>query len=68
MNLFRVFLSSHLVSENFIKMYQSIIFPLVLYGCETWSPSLMEEHKLRVLENRELRRTFGPKRKEVAGG
>jgi hypothetical protein len=45
-----------------------IILPAVLYGCETWSLGLREEHKLRVSENRVLRGVFGPKRKEVAGG
>jgi hypothetical protein len=44
------------------------IFPLVLYGCETWSLTLWEEHRLRVFENRVLRRIFGPKRDEVTGG
>jgi hypothetical protein len=42
--------------------------PVVLYGCETWSPTLREEHRLRVLENRVLRRIFGPKRDEIIGG
>jgi hypothetical protein len=41
---------------------------LVLYGCETWYLTLREEHGLRVSENRVLRRMFGPKREEVAGG
>jgi hypothetical protein len=41
---------------------------LVLYGCETWSLTLREEHRLRVFENRVLRRIFGPKRDEVTGG
>jgi hypothetical protein len=41
---------------------------VVLYGCETWSLTLWEEHRLRVFENRVLRRIFGPKRDEVAGG
>jgi hypothetical protein len=41
---------------------------VVLYGCETWSLTLREEHKLRVFENRVLRRIFGPKRDEVTGG
>jgi hypothetical protein len=50
-----------------IKMCNSIILP-VLYGFETWSLTLREEFRLRVLENRVLRRIFGPKRKEVAGG
>jgi hypothetical protein len=41
---------------------------VVLYGCETWSLTLREEHRLRVTENRVLRRIFGPKRDEVTGG
>jgi hypothetical protein len=44
-----------------------IILPVVLYGCETWSLTLREEHKLWVFENRVLRRIFGPKRDEVTG-
>jgi hypothetical protein len=44
-----------------------IILPLVLYGCETWSLALREEHKLRVFENRVLRRIFGSKRYEIIG-
>jgi hypothetical protein len=43
------------------------ILPLVLYGCETWSLTLKEERRLRVFENRVLRRIFGPKRDEVTG-
>jgi hypothetical protein len=39
-----------------------------LYGCETWSLTLREEHRLRVFENKVLRRIFGPKRDEVTGG
>jgi hypothetical protein len=42
------------------------VLPVVLYGCETWCLTLREEHRLRVYENRELRRIFGPKREEVA--
>jgi hypothetical protein len=42
--------------------------PVVLYGCETWSLTLREEHRLRVIEDRVLRRIFGPKRDEVTGG
>jgi len=42
--------------------------PVVLYGCETWSVILREEHRLRVLENRVLRKIFGPKRDKVTGG
>jgi hypothetical protein len=45
----------------------SIILPVVLYGCETWSLTLREEQRLRVFENRVLRRMFGPKRDEVMG-
>jgi hypothetical protein len=44
-----------------------IILPVVLYGCETWSLTLREEHRLRVFENRMLRRIVGPKRDEVTG-
>ena len=50
-----------------IKIYRTIIFPVVLYGCETWALTLREEHRLRVFENRVLRRIFGPKRVEVTG-
>jgi hypothetical protein len=50
-----------------IKIYRTIILPVVLYGCETWSLTLREEHRLRVFENRELRRIIGPKRDEVTG-
>jgi hypothetical protein len=61
-------LSSSLLSKNTkIKIYRTIILPLVLYGRETWSFTLREEHRLRVFENRVLRRIFGPKREEVAG-
>jgi hypothetical protein len=48
-------------------MYSAIIFPVVLYGCETWSLTLREECRLRVFENRVLRRIFGPKRDEKTG-
>ena len=41
--------------------------PVVLYGCETWSLTLREEGRLRVFENRVLRRIFGPTRDEVTG-
>jgi len=44
-----------------------MILPVVLYGCETWSLTLSEERRLRVFENRVLRRIFGPKRDEVTG-
>ena len=62
-------LSSRLVSKNLkIKIYRTIILPAVLYGCETWSLTLREKRRLRVFENRVLRRVFGPKRDEVTGG
>jgi hypothetical protein len=48
-------------------MYKSIILPVFLYGCKTWSLTLREEHRLRVFENRVLRRVFGLKRDEVMG-
>jgi hypothetical protein len=58
-------LSSRLISKNLkIKIYKIVILPVVLYGCETWSLTLSEEHRLRVFENRVLRRIFGPKREE----
>jgi hypothetical protein len=58
-------LSSRLISKNIkIKIYETVISPVVLYGCETWSLTLGEEHRLRVFENRVLRRIFGPKRDE----
>ena len=61
-------LSSSLLSKNLkIKIYRTIILPVVLYGCETWSLTLREEHRLRVSENRVLRRVFGPKRDGVTG-
>jgi hypothetical protein len=51
-----------------IEIYKTIILLVVLYGCETWSLTLREEHILRVFENRVLRRIFGPKRDEVTKG
>jgi hypothetical protein len=48
-----------------IKIYRTIMFPVVLYRCETWSLTLKEERRLRVFENRVLRRVFGPKRDEI---
>jgi hypothetical protein len=55
-----------LLSKNLkIKIYRTIILPVVLHGCETWSLTLRE--KRRVFEIRALRRVFGPKRDEVTG-
>jgi hypothetical protein len=50
-----------------IRIYNTIILPVVLYGCETWSLTLREEHRLRLFENMVLRRIFGPKRDELTG-
>jgi hypothetical protein len=59
-------LSSRLLSRNVkVKIYKTIILPVVLYGCETWSLILREENRLKVFENRVIRRIFGPKRDEV---
>jgi len=59
-------LSSSLLSKNLkIRIYRTIILYVVLYGCETWSLTLREEVRLKMLENRVLRRIFGPKRDEV---
>jgi hypothetical protein len=61
-------LSSRLLSKNLkIRIWKTIILSVVLYGCETWSLTLREEHRLRVFESRVLRRIFGPKRDEVTG-
>ena len=59
-------LSSILLSKNLkIKIYRTIILPFVLYGCETWSLTMREEHSLRVFESGVLRRIFGPKKDEL---
>ena len=61
-------LSSSLLSKELkIKIYRTIILPVVLYGCKTWSLTLREERRLRVFENRVLRRVFGSKRDELRG-
>jgi hypothetical protein len=57
-----------LLSKNSkIKIFKTIILPVVWYGCKTWSLILREEHRLRVFENRMLRRIFWPKRDDVTG-
>jgi hypothetical protein len=57
-----------LLSKNInIKIRRTIILPVVLYGCETWSLTFREERRLRVFENRVLRRIFGTKMDEVIG-
>ena len=61
-------LSSRLLSKNLkINIHRTIILPVVLYGCETWSLTLREERKLRVFENMVLRKIFGPRRDKVTG-
>jgi hypothetical protein len=61
-------LSSKLLSKNTkIRVYRTVVLPVVLYGCETWSLTLREETRLRVFENRVLRKIFGPKRGEATG-
>ena len=61
-------LSSSLVSKKLkIKIYRTIILSVVLLGCETWSLTLRAERRLRVFENRVLRRIFMPKRDEIRG-
>jgi len=62
------FVGSRLLSRNLkIKIYRTIILPVVLYGRETWSLTLREERKLKVFENKVLRRIFVPRRDEVTG-
>jgi len=51
-----------------VKIYRTIILPFVLYGCETWSSTVSEEHGLRVFRKRVLRKIFGPLRDEIIGG
>jgi hypothetical protein len=62
-------LSSCLLPKNVkARICKTIILPVILYGCETWSLIVREEHKLTVFENRVLRGIFGPKRDGVMGG
>jgi hypothetical protein len=59
-------LSSCLLSRNVkVKIYKTVVLPVVLYGCETGSVTLREEFRLRVFESRVIRRIFGPKRDEI---
>jgi hypothetical protein len=61
-------LSSRLLSKNLnIRIYKTVILPVILFGCKTWSQTLRKEHRLKVFENRVLRRIFGPKRDDVTG-
>jgi len=60
--------SSSLLYKNLkIKIFRTVMLRAVLYGCETWSLALKEERRLKVFEDRVLRRIFGPKRDEVTG-
>jgi hypothetical protein len=62
-------LFSRLLPKNAkIRIYKTVVLSVVLYACETWSLTLREEHSLRVLENRVLRRIFGPTRDEMTEG
>ncbi|KAJ4436577.1 hypothetical protein ANN_16610 [Periplaneta americana] len=62
------FLLSSLLSKNLkVRIYKTVILPVVLYGCETWTLTLREEHRLKVFENKVLRKIFGAKRDEVTG-
>ena len=57
-----IYIYIYIYTHTYIYIYRTIILPVVLYGCETWSLTLREEHRLRM-----LRRVFGPKRDEVTG-
>ena len=63
----RFFLFQFAILNIKIKIHSSVILPVVLYGCETWSLTMREERRLRMVENRVLRRIFGPKKGEVTG-
>ena len=59
---------SHLLSKKLkVNTNKTIILPVLLYGCETWSLTLREEHRLRVFENKILRNIYGAKRDEITG-
>ena len=60
-------LLSQLLSKNKLKIYKTVILPVILYGCETWTLTLREEKRLRVFENKVLRKIFGPTRDEETG-
>jgi hypothetical protein len=65
----RYLLSSSLLPKNIkVKIYRTVILSVVLYGCETRSFTLKEERRLKVFQNRVLRRIFGPKSNEVTQG
>ena len=60
-------LSPPLIKHHAKEIHRTVILPVVLYGCETWSLTLSEERRLRVFEDTVLRGIFGPKRDEVTG-
>jgi hypothetical protein len=62
-----IFFEKYLSKNLKIKIYRTIVLPVDLYGCEAWSLALREERRVKVFENRVLRRVFGPKRDEVTG-
>jgi hypothetical protein len=60
--------ATRLLPKNIkLRIHKTVIMPLILYGCETWSLTLRGKHRLRESDNRVLRRIFGPKRDEVTG-
>jgi hypothetical protein len=74
LNILNLYFTKHLLFFRLlskkvkIKIYKTIILPVILYGGGTWSLTLREERRLKVFENRVLRRIFGPRRDEVIGG
>ncbi|KAJ4438577.1 hypothetical protein ANN_14524 [Periplaneta americana] len=67
--LFLLIELENLVSKNLkVRIYKTVILPVVLYGCETWTLTLKEEYRLRLYENKVLTKIFGAKRDEVTGG
>ena len=66
-SLEKILLSRLLSKKLKVNTYKTIILPVVLYGCGTWSLALREEHRLRVFENKVLRKIFGAKKDEITG-
>jgi hypothetical protein len=64
---FRTFCTLLLSKNVDVKLYESIIFPVVLYGCETWPVTLRDQHTLRVVKKKVLRKVFGHNRDEITG-
>jgi hypothetical protein len=63
----RTFIFSSAVTNTKLRIYKTMMLPLILYGCETWSQSLRGKHRLGVFENRVLKKIFGLKSDEVTG-